>query len=218
MGLAERDYMRDRRTTARKIKKDPPTLYVILVWLCLAFLTWKGADWFLERKRLSAISPVVVPQTENQAPPQQAPPKAIERRPTIAPYPPQAAQPSISNQQIVKCSHDGKTSYSNTPCPSGAMATHIQIREAPAPPVTVQTTPPNPPSVAAPTPVVIAQNPLPQPSPVDSYAMKKAECLALEEDIKQMDSWARQPNSGQTQDFIRERRKKARDRQFEIRC
>lgn len=51
---------------------------------------------------------------------------------------------------------------------------------------------------------------------LDTAAMRQLECKALDDEIKHLDSWARQPNSGQTQDLIRDRRKKARDRQFEI--
>ena len=49
-------------------------------------------------------------------------------------------------------------------------------------------------------------------------AAKKAECAALEAQIANYDSMARQPQSAQTQDWISARKRKARDRQFSIKC
>lgn len=45
-----------------------------------------------------------------------------------------------------------------------------------------------------------------------------AECKSLDEQIKNYDSMARQPQSGQVQDWITAQRKKVRDRQFAIHC
>lgn len=47
---------------------------------------------------------------------------------------------------------------------------------------------------------------------------RQTECKALNAQIQQYDSMARQPQSGQTQDWITAQRKKARDRQFQIKC
>lgn len=47
---------------------------------------------------------------------------------------------------------------------------------------------------------------------------RQAECKALDAQITQYDSMARQPQSGQTQDSISAQKKAARDRQFQIRC
>jgi len=51
-----------------------------------------------------------------------------------------------------------------------------------------------------------------------SAANSQAECKALDAQITQYDAMARQPQSGQMQDWISAQRKKARDRQFQIRC
>lgn len=45
-----------------------------------------------------------------------------------------------------------------------------------------------------------------------------AECKSLDAQITQFDSMARQPQSGQMQDWITGEKKKARDRQFSIHC
>ena len=55
-------------------------------------------------------------------------------------------------------------------------------------------------------------------SSVSASAANQSECEALDAQIVQLDAMARQPQSGQTQDWIASQRKKARDRQFQIRC
>lgn len=49
-------------------------------------------------------------------------------------------------------------------------------------------------------------------------AARKAECAALESQISNYESMARQPQSAQTQDWISEQKRKLRDRQFSIKC
>lgn len=51
-----------------------------------------------------------------------------------------------------------------------------------------------------------------------SATNRLAECKALEAQITQLDAQARQPQSGQMQDWIAAQKKKARDRQFHIPC
>lgn len=47
---------------------------------------------------------------------------------------------------------------------------------------------------------------------------RNAECKALDAQITQFDAMARQPQSAQMQDWITGEKRKARDRQFNIRC
>jgi hypothetical protein len=61
-----------------------------------------------------------------------------------------------------------------------------------------------------PQPVMVQQQPI-GPS-------KQAECAGLEATINNLDSQARQPHSGGMQDWIRQQRQQARDRQFRLRC
>lgn len=44
------------------------------------------------------------------------------------------------------------------------------------------------------------------------------ECKALAAHVTSLDAMARQPQSGQTQDWITGEKRKARDRQFQLRC
>ena len=228
MGLADRDYMRERRPRGEGPFKPPssaggtPALHIILVWLLLGLALWLGANWFLARhqdtQRLAAPPPAAQSHPEMKEPAQQAALPTADRYPAKT----QAYRqnnPATRNQQVIKCTAGGKTTYSDTPCPIGALATAVQITQAPPiPPQPLRSAP-------APTqtpanwpqpPIVIVQ--APQPTMVDPSAMRQIECKALDDEIKHLDSWARQPNSGQIQDLIRDRRKRARDRQFEIHC
>ncbi|MDO9216372.1 MAG: hypothetical protein Q7U14_03815 [Lacisediminimonas sp.] len=49
-------------------------------------------------------------------------------------------------------------------------------------------------------------------------ADRQAQCKALDAQIQRYDAMARQPQTGQTQDWISAQRKTARDRQFQLRC
>jgi hypothetical protein len=46
----------------------------------------------------------------------------------------------------------------------------------------------------------------------------KSECQSLDKQVEHLDAMARQPQSGQMQDWIRAQRQKARERQFSLRC
>lgn len=71
----------------------------------------------------------------------------------------------------------------------------------------------------------VAPNAAKQRSPVTTTITQQnvqpdrtAECSALAASILHYDAMARQPQSGQMQDWITAQRKKARDRQFQIKC
>jgi hypothetical protein len=56
------------------------------------------------------------------------------------------------------------------------------------------------------------------PAAVDPNVQRQALCQAYEQEIKWTDERARQPLSGQEQDWLAAKRKKARDEQFRLRC
>ena len=62
---------------------------------------------------------------------------------------------------------------------------------------------------ARPPPVVQYQN---------SGPTRASQCAALNDQVTQYDAMARQPQSGQMQDWISQQRKAARDEQFRLRC
>jgi hypothetical protein len=65
-----------------------------------------------------------------------------------------------------------------------------------------------------------AQNTTTTTTVINNYAEPDhaSECKALNARIAQLDAMARQPQSGPTQDWIAAEKKKARDRQFRVRC
>ena len=228
MGLADRDYMRERRPRGKGPFTPPPSaggtpaLHIILIWLLLGLVLWTLANWFLTHQRatqrLAAPPPAAQSQPAVEAPAPQAALPTVDLHPANT-QPHRQNYPAASNQQVIKCTAGGKTMYSDTPCPIGALATAVQITQAPpVPPQPLRSAPPpnQMPAHWPQQPIVIVQ--APQRPTVDPSAMRQLECKALDEEIKHLDSWARQPNSGQTQDLIRDRRKRARDRQFEIHC
>ena len=228
MGLADRDYMRERRPRGDGPVTPPPSagrtpaLHIILIWLLVGLVLWMGANWFLTHhqvtQRFAVPPPTAQSQPEVKAPAQQAALPTSDRYPAKTQAYRQTI-PAASNQQVIKCTAGGKTTYSDTPCPVGALATAVQITQAPpVPPQPLRSAPPptQTPANWPQPPIVIVQ--APQPPMVDLSATRQLECKALDEEIKHLDGWARQPNSGQTQDLIRDKRKRARDRQFEIHC
>ena len=214
MGLIDRDYMRD---PDRKNPFSPPPEKSILGWLIkvsvfvvLIYLGFKLATWLDVNRRSAPAQTIKVPIPEVK---KIAEPASVQQpaQPMII-YPP-AQNRSAEQAVITKCIVQGKVSYGDGACPVGAIASGVITKN-------------NHNLVAAvkmPLPVQAAtqEPPLPmsaQVNPALDYAAIKAECVALEERIKYLDSLARQPQSGQTQDWIRSERKKARDRQFGIRC
>lgn len=64
----------------------------------------------------------------------------------------------------------------------------------------------------------LAQPPAPVTVQSATVPSNKAECQALDAQIREWDEMARQPLSSQTQAWIAVQRRKARDRQFHIHC
>lgn len=214
MGLIDRDYMRD---PDRKNPFSPPPEKPILGWLIkisvfilVIYVGFKLAAW-LDTNRLPASKQTVkVLATEGSVVVQPNPLRQVSPQTTI--YPPIQPAPTAP-AVITKCVVQGKVSYGDGGCTVGAIASGVAIKNnhnlipSVKVPVVVQTPVEEPPSQMT-----------AQVNPSVGYAATKEECVALDERVKYLDSLARQPQSGQTQDWIRAERKKARDRQFSIRC
>ncbi len=61
--------------------------------------------------------------------------------------------------------------------------------------------------------IALESAPMPAAAPSN-----KSECQSLDKQVEHLDAMARQPQSGQMQDWIRAQRQKARERQFSLRC
>lgn len=118
--------------------------------------------------------------------------------------------------RVIKCTMNGKTIYSDDKCPAGAKAQQVQLHDtagiiSPQKEVLSELTAPH--QAAGNIQVRSMQQPV-----TVSAQPKQAECDLLNKHIEWLDSMARQPQSGQMQDWIRQERREARDRQFAIHC
>ena len=220
MGLMDRDYMHEKRFgsayTRATEKSAGGTLIKVLVFVAALFLLYKLAGWQLaKRTKTSAAESITAPPSTSRRAParQETSPHAIPQHPTPRPYQ-QASELPAGHRVVTKCMIDGKTSYGDGPCASGAVAAKVTTRADHniMAPVRV-TTGTRPEATFSPAPVVIVQNTAPS-----DYASKKLECQSLDARVQYLDSMGRQPQSGQTMDWIKDERKKARDRQFRIAC
>lgn len=222
MGLADRDYMHERRDGDNKVLHFRPVpkktsvvtivLYLVVTFYLLyrATLWWQGNQL---QKRMPAF-----PTAEIQA---EVPPTAEPTR-TFAPQIPRAAQAEPNQPPapgtVSKCVVNGKVTYSDAACPKEAIAGSVKL--IPTDPGTVSQK-----SMAVSSPPVVSQQSdaasEPQPTihaPTQAAPAKTAECRNLDEVVKQVDKQALQPLTLQQQDLLRVGRKKARDRQFFLGC
>ncbi|WP_157040176.1 hypothetical protein [Polaromonas naphthalenivorans] len=213
MGLMDRDYMHEKSRRQRPFSPPPErfklgTLGMALVFVALLFFLYKAADWKLNQRP--------APQPVAESMPQPA------RHPIPAPaLPTQPAYPNSSNaaagiSQVTKCVVNGRTSYGDAACPQGSISSQVTTRANHNLMAAVRPTAAGP---AEATATATAQHIVEvQASSFNDAAAKKTECDWLDSQIKHWDSMARQPQGAQTQDWIREQRKQARDRQFRIHC
>jgi hypothetical protein len=130
--------------------------------------------------------------------------------------PPSAVEQEIRSSAggIVKCTVNGKTIYSDQKCPDGARTHQVQLHD------TAGVISPKKETLAQLTAQrTAAENVrVGSPQPPAAAPSNQAECESLNKHIDWLDSMARQPQSGQKQDWIRQERRKARDRQIAIQC
>lgn len=211
MGLIDRDYMHEK---GRQRPFSPPperfsTPSKVLIFVVLLFLLYKAADWKLNQHAAKLVNTPPAATSGPASLPADSPAPSFRQTPTYS----SAPEATGNTRTVTKCIVNGKTSYGDASCATGAKATQIVTKEnhnlmaAVRVPAATKTEEPAPP------PSVVAQ----RDQGFDHAAMK-VECNALEERINYLDAMARQPQSGQMQDWIREGRKKARDRQSRIPC
>ena len=209
MGLIDRDYMHDKSRRSRPFSPPPErfewgTLGMVLVFVALLFFLYKAADWKLNQR--PAPPPVAEPAPQPARSPRPA-------RPT-QPANQNSANAAAGISQVTKCVTNGRTSYSDAACPQGSVSRQVTTRDNHNLMAAVRPTAASPADAPATTQHTVEV----QTSSVSHAAAKKTECEWLDSQIKHWDSMARQPQGAQAQDWISEQRKKARDRQFRIRC
>ncbi|MFE8646936.1 hypothetical protein ACFX58_17810 [Sphingomonas sp. NCPPB 2930] len=233
MGMADRDYMRERRPADVDFRpprrRGPPTWVVVLVCCAILAGLYRAADSYLayravqddsRRRAKAAVSASAAP-AQRQEPPGGRPrstadlPAAPDRSGSGSGAPGTSRPATV--QTVSKCVDTrGRTAYSDGHCGAGERASRVEVRSdlnvADAEPVP----PPASPSVYAGAQATGTTLPARSPQP---YAPDpRAVCAALDRTIAGYDAQARQPQSAQMQDWISVRRKEARDQQFRLRC
>ena len=116
---------------------------------------------------------------------------------------------------VTKCVGNGTTSYGDEACALGARATRVITKSNHN--LVAGLTPKQ--MAAAATAISAAPSAAPNISIAPRASGSNAdECQRIDAEIIQLDAMARQPQSGQMQDWISQHRKELRDRQFRIRC
>lgn len=224
MGLADRDYKKksQRKIDAKsksifsspKESSATSTLYMVLVWLAIFFVLFKVFRSWEESQKLQMRPPLQgSSHRERQAPPalpQQShqPPELQENGGTIPSHAP----------AVTKCTTRNGTTYTDAPCAADAKSTSVRIQLD----VNVSDAPVRH-SLAAvraspAVPYTASSSPSSVATAVESYDARLVECEALTGELHHWDERARQPLSGQMQDWIRDKQRSLRARKFELRC
>ena len=213
MGMMDRDYMKDQ---GRQRPFSPPpersgtsTLIIVIIFVAALFALYQIADWKLDQRTAEMATDRVGITA-----------KSIRRQtePPAQPFPQQprhqdASETAAGTRIVTKCVINGKTSYGDSACAQGATSTQVTTHadhNLMAPVLPKATRPIDEPVSQ---PIVVSQI---NPSP--DVAANKTECQYLNAEIAHLDAMARQPQSMQMQDWIKDQRKKLRDRQFRIPC
>lgn len=216
MGLMDRDYT--RREDRQQPFRPPPTrsgastLGMVLIFIAILFALYKIADWKLQQRAAQPVGQAAAVKADRAERADIQPAEPARR-----PLQPQSTEDAgAATQWVTKCVAKGKTSYGDGPCAQGAAASQIRTRSdhnlmAAVRPELINAAPAE--ERTSPRSVVAQNSPAADPAGV-----KKAECKALDARVEQLDSMSRQPQSAQMHDWIRDERKKARDRQFRLSC
>lgn len=212
------DPMRERREAMsaweQGLRPKPERHWAL--WLALAvlavYLFYLGAEWLLAQQWAARQSAVPM-----AAPPRIAPPTQ-ETRP--APAAPMASSPGATGPdtfEVTKClTPSGKAAYSDGPCPEGSRATTVRLRRD----VNIA----NGVSLEAreasirDNATVAAQQQQYERQVAQNAVDEMAECGGLAEHIKWIDVVGRQPQGAYSQDWLRDERRRTRDRQFRLGC
>jgi hypothetical protein len=219
MGLADRDYMRERREKREDFQAwDSPeksastTLWCILATLAMAYGGYKAWNWWAASHLPRAA--VAAPAASSGRSPATLPKLTGDwdgNRPLI---PATSRATAAPGTVVIKCVANGAISYVASEADCAAQAKAIIVRIDPKQNL----------SDGLPNAEQIIRQPSPHaqidvaPAGLDPNIQRQALCQAYEQEIKSIDTRARQPLSGQEQDWLAAKRKKARDEQFRLRC
>lgn len=208
----DRDYMHDK---GRQRPFSPPperisTLDKALIFVVILVLLYLAGDWVLNQRTPSKRGHQAPAEPEQVERPASAS-KPLSRQAMPDPTYPRMPETNDNTRTVTKCVVNGKTSYGDGDCVRGATTSQVTTR------ADHNVMQPVRPSAAPPREVTYVQETVVTQS-TDALDTKKSECTWIDERIKYLDAMARQPQSGQMQDWITAERKRLRDRQFRIPC
>lgn len=195
--------------------RPPPERGVPLAWWLVGLLV--SGVLALQLLRLSGVA---TPPSEPAVAPPPSPPAASIARPSPPPAAPAQPAPRATpigpgETIVTRCVEGGRTSFTDGDCAPGAQASELRVQRNL-----------NLADGAAHLPRARPQRPPPGQQMASSGSGaaphggldRRSECQALAQRIDQLDAQARQPQSGQMQDWIAARRHEVRNRQFQLRC
>ncbi len=228
MGIADRDYMHERKEPTFEKGRTPKSLsraenssglrsklWMILVWLSILVLLYKSFLWWESSTRMNrkSIANVEVVAPVDSVPTYQSDaPQVIKRQQQSPSVPSEQFQPD--KRSVTKCIVNGKVMFTDNACPTGATASSVTVYTSNV--GTVQPSYISPPTedaqIVALAPSVVQQTTVVNHGP----SAKEFECPILTQQIERIDRLARQPQSGQAQDQLSAERKRLRSRQFAL--
>lgn len=144
--------------------------------------------------------------------PAAAPAPTAPPAPAARPAPVPAAPAAPGDTVVTRCVQAGRTTFTDGDCAPGAQASELRVQRdlnlADGAAHLPRARPQRAPQAAA----------APGGNAARAGIDRRSECAALAPHIDRLDAQARQPQSGQMQDWISERRHQARSRQFQLRC
>lgn len=232
MGIYDRDYMRTDRSSPFGRPRSSP-IWTVLWALCgalaIAYFVMHGRERRADEqgaRPATPATPVIAPRADARLDPFKGDPTwHTGPRPAIE-APSSATQ--RSTHVVYKCVVNGRVTYSGpNDCRDGT-ASSLEIAAGPdvATIATARTTAQRElASKAVPEAVQRRQEIVDDAAQVVAATRERqqadarqAECARLDQQIRDLDSQARQPLSGQMQDWIRSQRTEDRNRQFRLHC
>jgi hypothetical protein len=215
MGLIDRDDMieksRQRAFIPPPERQGVGILKIALLLVLVSYALFHLTQWALDQRapapRHWALKPQPASELKGAAPQAPASPALAAQQ--------KAQEPRNGTRTIMKCVVKGKISYNDYGCPTGAVAAPVipkpnqnlvaaarLVRQSPA--------------IQAPEKPGSSSSVVAQAGSVP--AARAAECRSIDAQVANLDAMARQPQSGQMQDWIRAERKRLRDLQFQSPC
>jgi hypothetical protein len=235
MGLSDRDYMRerDRARFDRERPFAPPPggigwPWMVLFWVVLAAVLFKIYGTYLplkprvQPKTVQGSAPIAPPLRRDERPSELPAPRAeqqqtarhVERPETSPPLVAREA-PATGNTIYLCRAYSGGSFWANTHCNQhNALIERIAYVPAGLPfqqQVDVAR------EQQSQSQSLAAQGVTPTHHG-DTSPSRPSQCKALEARVIELDAIARQPQSGQMQDWLAGQRRDARDAQFRLRC